>query len=236
VLGDAPGQTERVQVFETDGTRLGGFSLPARTEARVQFDGVTLNGITTLHATAHQTILLNQPESGSLITEYDYGGQVVRTVGRVRATGHETTPSVHFALNSGLPLPIPSGGYYFVFQSGEPRFQRYTASGALMFDRAIQGRELDHWLQNQPTSWSRVTAAVDRIVPVVRPLVRTAAIDRDGNLWVSFTLPYTYVYDVDGEKGRTIQFYGAGPLVPTSLSFSSDGRLLVTPGGYIFKP
>jgi hypothetical protein len=236
VLGDAPGQTERVQVFETDGTRLGGFSLPVRTEARMQFDGVTMNGITTLRATAHQTVLLNQPETGSLITEYDYGGQVVRSVGRVRATGHEGTPTVHLALNSGLPLPIPSGGYYFVFQSGEPRFQRYTASGALMFDRVIQGRELDRWLQEQPTSWSRAVAAGDRTVPVVRPLVRTAAVDRDGNLWVSFRLPYTYVYDEDGEKRRTIQLYGAGPLVATSLSFAQDGRLLVTPGGYVFKP
>jgi hypothetical protein len=236
VLGDAPGRGERIQVFETDGTRLGGFSLPPRPEARMQFDGVMFNGITTLRATARQTVLLNQPETGSLITEYDFGGHIVRSIGRLRATGHEATPAVHLALNSGLPLPVPSGGYYFVFQSGEPHFQRYSASGALMFDRAIQGRELDLWLQNQPTSWSRTTAADDRTAPVVRPLVRAAAVDRDGNLWVSFRLPYTYVYDEEGEKRRTLQLQGGGPLVPTSLSFAPDGRLLVTPGGYIFTP
>ena len=70
VVGDAPGSTERIQVFSTDGTRLGGFSLRPRADARVQFEGVTLNGITTLRITAHQTVLLNQPETGSLITEY----------------------------------------------------------------------------------------------------------------------------------------------------------------------
>ncbi len=236
VVGDAPGSTERIQVFSTDGTRLGGFSLRPRADARVQFEGVTLNGITTLRITAHQTVLLNQPETGSLITEYDFSGQVVRTIGRLRVTGHEATPVVHLAMNSGFPLPIPTGGYYFVFRSGAPHFQRYSAAGALMFDRAIQGRELDRWMQEQPTSWGRTGATAEAAVPIVRSLVRTAAVDAAGQLWVSFVVPYTYVYDGDGEKRRTIQLYGAGPLAPTSLSFAPDGHLLATPGGYIFKP
>jgi hypothetical protein len=236
VLGDAPGSTERIQVFSTGGTRLGGFSLRPRPDARVRFEGITLNGITTLRVTANQTVLLNQPETGALITEYDFSGQVVRTVGRLRATGHETSPLVHLAMNSGFPLPIPSGGYYFVFRSGAPHFQRYSAAGVLIFDRTIQGRELDRWLQEQPTSWGRAATTTEGTVPIVRSLVRTAAVDGAGQLWVSFTIPYTYVYDDDGEKRRTIQLHGAGPLAPTSLSFAPDGRLLVTPGGYIFKP
>jgi len=236
VLGDAPGATERIQVFSTGGTRLGGFSLPPRPDARVQFEGITLNGVSTLRVTAHQTVLLNQPETGSLITEYDFSGQVVRTIGRLRTTGHEGTPPVHLALNSGFPLPSPSGGYYFVFRGGEPHFQRYSAAGALMFDRAIQGRELDRLIQELPTSWNRADSPSDTTVPIVRPIVRTAAVDATGQLWVSFTIPYTYVYDNDGEKRRTIQLHGAGLLAPSSLFFAPDGRLLVTPGGYVFKP
>jgi hypothetical protein len=236
VLGDSPGSTERIQVFSTDGTRVGGFSLRPRPGTRVQFEGMTLNGITTLRVTANQTILLNQPETGSLITEYDFRGQIVRTIGRLRATGHEATPLVHLAMNSGFPLPIPTGGYYFVFRGGEPRFQRYSAAGTLLFDRAIQGRELDRWMQEQPTSWGHSATAAETTLPIVRSLVRTAAVDAAGQLWVSFSLPFTYVYDEDGEKRRTIQLYGAGPLAPTSLSFAPDGRLLATPGGYVFKP
>ena len=151
---------------------LGGFSLRPRPDARVQFEGVTLNGVTTLRVTANQTILLNQPETGSLITEYDFSGQVVRTIGRLRATGHEATPLVHLAMNSGFPLPIPTGGYYFVFRGGEPHFQRYSAAGALLFDRAIQGRELDRWMQEQPTSWGRVATTAEATFPdraVARP-------------------------------------------------------------------
>jgi hypothetical protein len=47
-------------------------------------------------------------------------------------------------------------------------------------------------------------------------------------------VPYTYVYDPDGDKIRTVQFRGAGTLAPTALFFGTKGRLLVTPGLYEF--
>jgi hypothetical protein len=68
------------------------------------------------------------------------------------------------------------------------------------------------------------------------PTVRTAAVDRNGQLWVSMISPYTYVYDTSGDKARTIQFQAAGVLSPTSLFFTGDGHLLVTPGCYEFDP
>jgi hypothetical protein len=66
--------------------------------------------------------------------------------------------------------------------------------------------------------------------------VRTAAVDQSGRLWVSFVQPYTYVFDGNGEKIRTIQFRGAGIVSPSSLWFTAEGRLLVTPGCYEFMP
>jgi hypothetical protein len=44
------------------------------------------------------------------------------------------------------------------------------------------------------------------------------------------------VYDAHGDKIRTIQFRAAGLIGPTSLFFTTDGRLLVTPGCYEFRP
>jgi hypothetical protein len=73
-------------------------------------------------------------------------------------------------------------------------------------------------------------------VPLVRPLIRTAAVDRTGQLWISLATPLTYVFDAQGDKVRTVQFVGAGPLSPTSLFFTRENRLLVTPGCYEFDP
>jgi hypothetical protein len=46
-------------------------------------------------------------------------------------------------------------------------------------------------------------------------------------------VPYTYVYDRDGEKTRTVQFRAAGIVTPSSLFFWAD-RLLITPGCFEF--
>jgi hypothetical protein len=68
------------------------------------------------------------------------------------------------------------------------------------------------------------------------PAIRSAAVDARGRLWISLNQPFTYVYDKQGDKIRTVQFRAAGLLSPTSLSFTSNGRLLVTPGCYEFNP
>jgi hypothetical protein len=235
-VADAPGATERVQVFTTGGSRVSAFTLSSRSEARVQLDGLVLNGASAMRLTSERTILLNQPDTGALVSEYDIRGRALRSVGTPRATGHDGDAQLRLAFNAGLPVPIPGGGLYFVFQTGEPRFRKYNAAGTLVFERAIQGRELDALVQTQPTTWPRRPGVAVRDIPVVRPLVRAATVDQRGQLWISFTVPFTYVYDPDGEKTRVVQFRGAGLLMPTSLFFARDGTLLVTPGCYVFRP
>jgi hypothetical protein len=73
------------------------------------------------------------------------------------------------------------------------------------------------------------------VLPVVRPAIGAAAVDPEGNLWVSLTTPVTYVYDASGDKRRTVQFHAAGIISPRSLFFTRDHRLLVTPGCYAFR-
>ena len=55
-----------------------------------------------------------------------------------------------------------------------------------------------------------------------------------GRLWASFTEPVTYVFDAEGDKIRAVQFRGAGPVSPNHMSFDEKGRMLVTPGLYVF--
>jgi hypothetical protein len=53
---------------------------------------------------------------------------------------------------------------------------------------------------------------------------------------VSFADPYTYVFDAQGDKIRTVQFLGAELMTPTGLFFTAGNRLLVTPGLFEFDP
>ena len=231
-VADAPRGQERLQVFDATGKWLAGFFLPGRAQTRVSISGLALGGVSTL-AFLGNGIVLNQPETGSIITEYGLSGTPVRSIGTLRSTGHEADRQLHLAMNTGIPIPVPDGGYYFVFLSGTPVFRRYDAKGGLVFERVIQGRELDPIVEQTPKQWPR--RRVDGTeLPLVVPTVRTAVIDRRGNLWVSFLTPFTYVFDANGDKVRTIQFRATGIIAPNSVAFSTTGTALVTPGCFEF--
>ena len=233
LVADGPGRRERVQLFDLDGTRVSGFWLPGRATPRITIGELTLSGVSSLQWTG-RSILMSQPEFGGLMTEFTVGGQPYRTFGVFRNTGHEADRDVHLALNSGLPLVDPTGGYYFVFQAGLPMFRKYDADGRLLFERHIEGPELDAMIQTLPTSWPRHPDETGHELPLLLPTVRAAAVAPDGALWVSLRVPYTYVYDRNGEKVRTVQFQAAGTVSPDSFFFESHDRLLVTPGCYVF--
>jgi hypothetical protein len=231
-VADAPNGRERIQIFDSSGKWVTGFMLPGRAHTRVSIDGLALGGVSTL-AFLGRSVIMNQPEASALISEYGLSGTPLRSIGTLRATGHESDRQLHLAMNTGIPLPHPSGGFFLVLLAGTPAFRRYDANGALLFERVIQGRELDPVLEQMPKKWPRRNVDGGE-VPLVVPTVRTAAVDRSGNLWVSFTIPFTYVFSSEGEKIRTVQFQGAGVVAPTSMSFNRRGSLIVTPGCFEF--
>lgn len=236
-VADAPGGLERIQYFSLSGSLIGGFYLQTRAAPRLTLGPMILNGVGSMTFNG-TTFLINQPDKGALFSELDNSGAVVRHIGTLRKTGFENDPDLHLAMNIGLPIADPSGGFYFVFMTGVPKFQKFDAKGALVFERHIEGIELDGHIQSLPTTWPRRDSAEGRGLPVVPPLVRTAAIDPSGRLWVSLIEPYTYVYDKDGLKVRTIQFKGAGTIAANSLTFAGGAkgeRVLVTPGCYEFS-
>ena len=232
-VADAPNGRERIQVFDPSGKWVTGFMLPGRAQTRVSFGGLALGGVSTL-AFLGRSVVMNQPDAGALITEYGLAGTPLRSVGTLRATGYENDRQLHLAMNTGIPLPHPAGGFYFVFLAGTPVFRRYDANGVFMFERAIQGRELDPVLEQMPKKWPRRNVDGSEL-PLVPPTVRTAAVDLAGNLWVAFVIPFTYVFNGEGEKIRTVQFQAAGMLAPTSLFFNRRGALIVTPGCFEFS-
>ena len=231
-VADGPNGRERVQIFDAAGVRTGGFILPGRGVVRVVQGSTALNGVGTLSFNG-RALLMSHTETGWLITQYALDGTPVRSIGQLRKTGHESDRELHLALNSGIPLADPNGGFYFVFMAGAPAFRKYDANGQLLYERVIQGREIDPLVDAVPDRWPRRNSGE---MPFVTPTVRTAAVDRSGRLWVSLVIPFSYVYDTDGEKVRTVQFRAAGIVTPSSLWFNENGRILVTPGCYEFQP
>lgn len=231
-VADAPNGRERVQLFDAAGVRTGGFLLPGKGVSRVVLGSLSLNGVGTL-AFNGRTLLMSHPESGWLLTEYGLGGTPLRSIGQLRKTGHESDRDLHFALNAGIPLADPNGGFYFVFMAGVPAFRKYDAKGEMLYERIIQGREIDPLVAAIPDRWPRRGTGE---LPLVAPIIRTAALDRSGRVWISFVVPFTYVFDNAGEKIRTVQFRAGGFVSPSSLWFSEKGRVLVTPGCYEFSP
>jgi hypothetical protein len=233
VVADGPNRVERIQFFDASGERVGGFRLPGRATPRVILGTLVLSGVGSLQLTG-RSLLINQPERGALVTEYNLAGAPIRTFGALRPTGHEDDRDVHLALNVGLPLVDPTGGYYFVFQTGEPRFRKYGRDGDLVFERVLQGREIDALMRAAPSEWPRRTVEGESL-PLVPPVVRTAAVDPDGQLWIVLVVPYTHVFDRDGDLVRRVQFEAAGIMSPSSLFFPARGRLLIAPGLYEFS-
>jgi hypothetical protein len=234
VVADVPNARERVQIFAAGGHQLGGFTLPGQAVMRVVANGVPLTGVGSLRYTGH-SVLISEPETGALFTEFSLDGTPQRHIGTLRLTGQEDDRDVHLALNAGLPLVNPRGGYHFVFPAGMPAFRKYDDRGTLVLERHIEGPELDAAVLSLPTRWPRRKTGEEGEIPLVPSLVRAAAVDAAGNLWVSLTLPYTYVYSPSGEKMKTVQFRASGIIAPTSLFFTQAGRLLVTPGCYEFR-
>jgi hypothetical protein len=231
-VADSPNGLDRVQYFASDGLRVGGFYLPLAPQPRLTAANVLIASGGSL-IFAGSRFVVNRPEWGALITEHDVTGKVVRQMGHMRqAGGASPDRDLDIAMNIGIPLSTSDGGFLFVFQTGVPMFRKYSKDGRLEFERHIQGPELDARILSLPTVWP---ARAPGSQPVVPPMVRAAAIDAKGQLWISLTVPYTYVYDGSGEKIRTVQFRGARVLSPSHLFFTAKGRLLVSPGAYEFE-
>lgn len=232
-VSDAPFGLDRIQIFYKDGTPLDAFQPRERSLPRITFGSAVMNGAGSL-ALTQDSVLLSEPDSGWLVSEYGINGTLKRSFGQLRATGHEGDADVHIGLNTGVPIPAGDGETWFVFQAGVPLLRKYNRAGQLVFERHIEGVELDPIVQSLPSIWPRHRVGADRELPLIMPNVQAAAVAPDGSLWIATTMPYVFVFDRNGDKTRVVELEGAGTINPTSLAFSREGRLIVTPGGYEF--
>ncbi len=164
VIADAPLRRQRIQVFTASGSRMAGFTLDAKDVARVTLDSIVLNGVGSIQFNG-RSIFINQPETGALVSELSLYGEPVRAFGELRRTGQEDH-DVHLALNAGFPLIDPTGGFYFVFNAGVPLFRKYDAKGTLVFERHVEGPEMDEYLRSMPETWPKRRNEDGDVLPV----------------------------------------------------------------------
>ena len=115
---------------------------------------------------------MSQPETGALSPSTRCTAARTGRSATLRRTGHEDDREVHLALNSGIPLVDPTGGFFFVFQTGEPVFRKYDAAGQLLFERHIAGAR-DRRVRRRPAD--HVAAAADRAKASCRSCGRRSA-------------------------------------------------------------
>ena len=95
-------------------------------------------------------------------------------------------------------------------------FRQVRRGGALVFERHIEGAELDDYMRNRPTAWPRrktATVSCRSSAPIVTGRRGRC---RSGNLWISLDVPFTYVYDRRGDKRRVVQLRAAGAIRRTT--------------------
>jgi ABC-type multidrug transport system fused ATPase/permease subunit len=110
-------------------------------------------------------------------------------------------------------------------------FRKYDAAGSSSSSGASQGAR-SITCRGLPTKWpTRQTSEGE--LPLVTPTIRTAAVDRGGNLWIAFVVP-TPTSTIATATRSHRQFRAAGIMRPNSLFFGQNGRVLVTPGLYEF--
>ena len=122
------------------------------------------------HAAVHRPLGAHQPAGNRRADDrYGLAGTPVRTIGRLRADRARGRPRAASGAERRHPAGRPGGGFWFVFLAGTPAFSRFDANGALLFHRAMQGREIDPIVAAIPAAWPR--RAVDGTeIPLVSPV------------------------------------------------------------------
>ena len=224
-VADAPGGRERIQVFGPAGIRIGGFTRAGRTAARVAIGSLVLSGVGSLVYTG-PTVVLSGSDTGWLLTVHaarraypqhrpaprHRPRRRSRTAPRAERRSRAPRWGTAASSSSSSPARRPSAGT--------------SAPGEMMFERVIQGRDLESDpVAVLPQRWPPAPSVCAGGAAGRRQSSAPRLSIREGALWVSFVLPFTYVFDADGEKIRTVQFRAAGVVAPSSLTFPGRDRL-----------
>lgn len=212
------GGNERIQAFALDGTHVGGFNV---------------NGYMGFAAGAGNEIYLGQPENGSLVSVYSRTGKSLRSFGRLKKYSEVYGAEVAYkdeqynlAINR-VRLFVDRDENIVVSFMFAPIIQKYTRRGDLLFEKRLEGPELDRlvamFLSKSDESYLTISpdgfpARVIALEGIARP---------DGNLNVVLVDGSVYVADKDGNKVSIVRPASDDSFTPEMTGLSPSGEVLV---------
>jgi hypothetical protein len=197
--------------FRAGGIRVGGFTLPVRqTTAEITLG--PSSSTASRRSSAERTCSSASPKAGPL-RELSIGF-ALRSIGRLRDTGHEQDRDLHLALNVGLPIADRPAAFLRLL-AGRPMFRMTATAGCCSsaMSRASSWTIISRRCRRAGRRGGARIASCRwcrRRSEQPRSIQRTALI--------SLSQPYTYVYDMHGDKVRTVQFSAAGTISRTACS------------------
>ncbi len=205
------GGNERIQSFTLDGTHLGTFS----TEPYMGFAAGTRG-----------EIYLGQPEKGALISVHSREGKLLRSFGKLKDYSdfygeafRDRNEEFSNAINR-VRLSVDRDGNILASFMLIPLIQKYTRDGELVFERRLEGPEIDALTQSPS---GRLTMSMDGFVGEIIALEAIPL--PNGEIGVVLTDRSIYVADQSGQRLRVLR-----PSVETNFTPEMTG---VTPAGEV---
>jgi peroxiredoxin len=216
------GGNERIVKFDQKGHYAGEFRVNA-------FQGMAVD--------TQNQLYLGQPEEGNLITVYSSTGTKLRSFGQLKKyseiygeANRDKDVLYRTALNRVRLATDRDGNLYVGFMI-VPLIQKYSPDGTLVFERRLEGPEIDrlseaiHKRRYIATKVDGVDVRIIALDPVIDPA--------NGNIMVPLVDGSVYVADREGNKLSLLRpawtNRGDGTFYPFIAGLGANGEFMVTP-------
>jgi hypothetical protein len=210
----------RFQVFEWNGKEFSEF--PNSPEAH------------GLAVTSKGEILLGQPQKNKLVSVYTRDGKLVRSFGELHKLSDFYGPELSgldnqykHAINR-VKISVDKDDNVYLGFIGAPVFQKYNASGELLFEKKIAGPQAAEIINGfRKKRQSPVRRGMD---DVPTPLIITGLTvdDATGNIYIAFQWNRAWVYAANKNgDGVTVLDSPLRELLFQNIALSEDGRAIL---------
>lgn len=212
------GGNDRIQSFDFEGRFLGGFQT-------TQYMGFA--------AGAGGEVYLGQPERGALVTVYSREGRVLRSFGKTKRLSEvygaeyaARDEQFRDAINR-VRLTVDEDGSILVSFALAPILQKYTRQGELVFERQLEGPELDALKQEvlADAGGGHLVMSLDGFPERLMSLEAVAL--PGGEINVVLIDGSIYVADAEGRKVGIIRPRARQKFTPEMAGISPAGELML---------